>query len=180
MNTRNQPRNFLALRENWQADAGLRGRGSEVDFANVVNGICAADGFQHYTPYPKPKHLRNLYGPQKQWGVEPDFAIENTATGRIIFVEIKRQHAAGNAHERACKFFAPGLVVAARKIGNIRNEHYPYFWVFTNGIAEDEKYVAGISFWFSTPIAEKHFLLWDKNPITLLDFFQHNIRPVLD
>lgn len=180
MNNRNQPRTFLSLRENWQADAGRRGRDSEVNFGNVITEICAADGFQHYKPHPNPNQLSKLYGPQKQWGVKPDFAVENTNTGRIVFVEVKRQHAEGNAHERACKFFAPGLVAAAREIGNIRLEHYPYFWVFTNGMTESERYRAIISFWFSASGAENHLLLWDKSPVQLLDFFQDKMRPVLD
>lgn len=59
---------------------------------------------------------------KRGWGVSPDFSITNTRTGKILFGEIKRQDGwvegkkpndgRGNAHERMCKLFTPGLIKA--------------------------------------------------------------------
>ena len=64
---------------------------------------------------------------KRGWGVSPDFSITNTRTGKILFGEIKRQDGwvegkdpsagRGNAHERMCKLFTPGLLNAYREIG---------------------------------------------------------------
>jgi len=180
MSNSNQPREFLSLRDNWQAEANQRGRTSESKFDDVMSQIFAAEGFGHYILHRRVQHLRRLYGPHNRWGVVPDSAIENTRTNRTVFVEVKRQHARGNAHERACKFFAPGLVNKAREIGNVRSQHYPFFWIFTNGMVEDEKYRSEIMFWFNSPESKNHCLLWDKTPVQLLDFFQNNMRQILD
>ena len=63
------------------------------------------------------------------WGVSPDFSITNIKTGKTLFGEIKRQDGwvegkdpsagRGNAHERMCKLFTPGLLKAYRQIGKI-------------------------------------------------------------
>lgn len=180
MSNSNQPREFLSLRDNWQAEANQRGRTSESKFDDVMSQIFATEGFDHYVLHRKVRHLKRLYGPHNRWGVVPDSAVENTRTNRTVFVEVKRQRAAGNAHERACKFFAPGLVTKAQEVGNIRPEHYPFFWIFTNGMVESEKYRSEISFWFNSPKSKSHYFLWDKMPLQLLDFFQNNMRPVLD
>ena len=56
----------------------------------------------------KPQDLRDIYGSQPlgrstgPHGIKPDGVIRNGATGRAVYIEIKRQRAAGNAHERAC------------------------------------------------------------------------------
>jgi type II restriction enzyme MunI len=53
-------------------------------------------------------------------GIIPDFAIDNLKTKKPLYVEVKRQDGwvegkeksagRGNAHERSCKFFTPGLL----------------------------------------------------------------------
>lgn len=73
------------------------------------------------------------------WGISPDFSIKNTRTGKILFGEIKRQDGwvegkepsagRGNAHERMCKLFTPGLIKKYREIGGIDNPEILPFWV---------------------------------------------------
>ena len=60
------------------------------------------------------------------WGITPDFAIRNKKTGKILFGEIKRQDGwvegkspsagRGNAHERLCKLFTPGIIKKYREV----------------------------------------------------------------
>ena len=86
---------------------------------------------------------------ETKWGVSPDFAIENKETGKILFGEIKRQDGwvegkdpsagRGNAHERSCKLFTPGLIKAYREIGKIDSEEILPFSLF---FVKKEKKVA--------------------------------------
>ena len=48
-------------------------------------------------------------------GISPEFEIRNPANNKAVFVEIKRQKAEGNAHERACKYMMPGIVEEVRQ-----------------------------------------------------------------
>ena len=175
------PREFLANRGNWQADANQRGLAREAGFYGVMGSAFKnLPGLDIYRVERKPQHLKRIFGKSGRWGVEPDAAVTNTKTGRTAFVEIKRQRPAGNAHERACKYFAPGLVLVAREKGNIHQDDFPFFLIFTNGLATNEKYMSEITFWFSAPEVEKHFCLWGEEAGELLDFFLNNIRPVID
>lgn len=179
----NIPREFLALRENWQKEAGNRGKEMEVSFTDVMEEIFQTPGFQSYEVETNPKDFKKLYGSPKRWGLQPDASISNTKTGRTVYIEVKRQRPYGNAHERACKYFAPGIVSAAREQGNIRKDDFPFFLIFTNGLASDERYMSEISFWFKcpdNPKMENHFLLWNMNKDDLLIFFLECILPVID
>lgn len=67
---------------------------------------------------PDESAMRNAQS--RGWGVSPDFSIRNKISGKILFGEIKRQDGwvegkdpsagRGNAHERMCKLFTPGLM----------------------------------------------------------------------
>ncbi len=104
--------------------------------------------------------------------------IYNTRTGRAIFVEIKRQRAAGNAHERACKYFFPGIVASGQKLAKQPLDTLPFWWVFANGIAEDNRYIREIMHWFRG--VEPHVLLWHPfTDSTLLDHFERHILPLV-
>ena len=110
--------------------------------------------------------LHQIYCPDEQtmaaarkrgWGVSPDFSITNKRTKKILFGEIKRQDGwvegkkpndgRGNAHERMCKLFTPGLIKAYRKIGGITSEEILPFWVVLEGdITRDPKRNREIAF----------------------------------
>ena len=74
--------------------------------------------------------------PKYSWGISMDFAIRNLHTGRILFGEIKRQDGwietttmaagRGNAHERSCKYFTPGLLNVLRKTSGISDDILPF------------------------------------------------------
>ena len=96
---------------------------------------------------------------KRGWGVSPDFSITNTETGKILFGEIKRQDGwvegqdpgagRGNAHERMCKLFTPGLIKAYRRISGITDTDILPFWVVLEGdITRDPKRNREIAFWF--------------------------------
>lgn len=128
---------------------------------------------------------------RRGWGVSPDFSITNTITGKILFGEIKRQDGwvegkdpsagRGNAHERMCKLFTPGLIKAYRKIGGITDPNILPFWVVLEGdITRDPKRNREIAFWFDG--YDKNFFMWRPNmgEQELIEHFNTYLRPYLD
>ena len=165
----------LSNRLNWENFSGKKAQNAEQDLYDVFNK--AFEGTV-YKLHEKPKHFKNLYASVKlsedtlnsifnpnidydnvSWGILPDFAIENTKTGKILFGEIKRQDGwvegkapsagRGNAHERLCKLFTPGLLNLYKKVGGIDTDDILPFWVvFEGDITRDPKRVREITFWF--------------------------------
>lgn len=144
--------------------------------------------------------ITQIYNPDKTtmeivqkhgWGISPDFSITNTKTGKILFGEIKRQDGwvegkkpnagRGNAHERMCKLFTPGLLNAYRKIGKITDPTILPFWVVLEGdITRDPKRNREIAFWFDK--YDKNFFMWrpGMGPQPLIDHFFKYLKPYLD
>lgn len=197
----------LSGRDNWETVSGKKALGAEQDLYEVLNK--AFKGTK-YKLHEKPKHLKKLYASVvlddeviKQifnpkidlentlWGVEPDFAIENTESGKILFGEIKRQDGwvegkdpsagRGNAHERLCKLFTPGLLNAYRKIGGIDTEDVLPFWVIFEGdITRDPKRVREITFWFDKYYM--NFFMWrpGMSGEQLIEHFNKYLKSYLD
>lgn len=125
------------------------------------------------------------------WGVSPDFSIKNKKTGKILFGEIKRQDGwveeknpsagRGNAHERMCKLFTPGLIKKYREVSGITDEEILPFWVVLEGdITRDPKRNREIAFWFDK--YDKNYFMWrpqmtDKD---LVDHFNKYLKKYLD
>lgn len=140
--------------------------------------------------------LSQIYNPlidlqKTQWGTSPDFAIENTVSGKILFGEIKRQDGwvegknpsagRGNAHERLCKLFTPGLLNAYREISGIINENILPFWVvFEGDITRDPKRNREIAFWFGK--FDKNYFMWRPNMTgeDLVRHFNDFLKPYLE
>lgn len=197
----------LSGRNNWETVSGKKALGAEQDLYEVLNK--AFEGTK-YKLHKKPKHLKKLYASvvldddviqqifnpnidleNTLWGVEPDFAIENTETKKILFGEIKRQDGwvegkkpsagRGNAHERLCKLFTPGLLKAYRKIGGIDTEDILPFWVvFEGDITRDPKRVREITFWFDKYYM--NFFMWrpGMSGEPLIEHFNKYLKNYLD
>jgi hypothetical protein len=122
-------------------------------------------------------------------GVRPDYAIDNLSLKRTLYVEVKRQDGwvegkprsagRGNAHERSCKFFTPGLLKALRQHGNLKNAALPFWTVFQGDITRDPCRVREIAFWFDEHIA--HYFMWrnSKDPMPLLRHFDEKLKHLL-
>ena len=197
----------LSGRENWQDESGKKAAVAEQNLYEVFD---AAFYGTDYRLHKKPKHLSDLYASvalppgvlkeiydppvdlsAKKWGVAPDFGIENTRTGKILFGEIKRQDGwvegklpsdgRGNVHERACKWFTPGLLKAARNAGGIYSEDTLPFWiVFQGDVTRDPKRVREIALWFDT--YKDNFFMWrpTMSGFHLLDHFTKKLKKHLD
>lgn len=197
----------LSSRLNWERLAGENGTRAEqnlyVAFEDAFKGT-------KYKLIRHPNHLKNLYAtvnlPENvkniiynpkinlentHWGVSPDFAIENTETHKILFGEIKRQDGwvenknpsagRGNAHERSCKLFTPGLMRAYRQIGKIESTEILPFWVvFEGDITRDPKRVREIAFWYDT--FQDNYFMWrpgESNEL-LVKHFDEKLKKYLD
>ena len=172
-------REHLERRGNWQAASSERGRKAEDVFQDCMeNSLRGTD----LVITKNPMDLKGIYGKtanDKSHGIKPEFCIRNPNTERRIYVEVKRQRAAGNAHERACKYAMPGILSSAREIANQPDGVIPFWWVFTNGIANDHRYCQEIMHWFKG--IEGNVLLWrDMSDCTALTkHFDEHIRPLL-
>jgi hypothetical protein len=122
----------LSAREAWQPYGGEKAGKAERNFHEVFTEHFKGTDFE-VKPHPRefkniysaislPKNvIDRIYNPNETWshGVIPDFSIHNRKSGKTIYVEVKRQDGwvegkerkagRGNAHERSCKLFTPGL-----------------------------------------------------------------------
>ncbi|MFM7852531.1 MAG: MunI family type II restriction endonuclease, partial [Flammeovirgaceae bacterium] len=125
-------------RKKWQDYSGRNAGAAEQDFYTVF-----FEAFKNtsYQIRPKPNELNNIYVGVKlskkeqaeiytpndeitRHGVFPDYAIDNVANNKTLYIEVKRQDGwveggvrsdgRGNAHERSCKFFTLGLLKILR------------------------------------------------------------------
>ncbi|MBO5677642.1 MAG: MunI family type II restriction endonuclease [Bacteroidaceae bacterium] len=139
------------------------------------------------------EELEAIYTPQEPittHGIQPDGAIRNIRTGKTIYVEIKRQDGwvegkprsagRGNAHERLCKYFTPGLLSKLRTSGNIAESDLPFWIVFQGDITRDPCRVREITYWFKDFKANYFFWRPPQNAEDLIDHFETHIAPLLE
>ena len=141
----------------------------------------------------KPEDLKEIYNPEEavtRHGVWPDYAIDNKKTGKTIYVEVKRQDGwveggkrsdgRGNAHERSCKFFTPGLLRILREKSKIAPTALPFWTVFLGDITRDPCRVREVTCWYDT--YTNHFFFWRgaPNPDLLFKHFDECISPLLE
>lgn len=125
------------------------------------------------------------------WGITPDFAIRNKKTGKILFGEIKRQDGwvegkkpsagRGNAHERLCKLFTPGILKKYREVSGIQDPSILPFWVILEGdITRDPKRNREIAFWFDE--YDKNYFMWrpQMSDVELIEHFNTYLKPYLN
>lgn len=191
------------LRKKWQDYSGEKASSAEESFYSAFEKL-----FQNteYRIRSKPNEFKEIYvdvalsqqtlndiytppNPVTRHGVFPDYAIDNTVTGKTIYIEVKRQDGwveggkrsdgRGNAHERSCKFFTPGLLKILREKGSISENSLPFWTVFQGDITRDPCRVREITCWYDGH--EGHFFFWrDTNDKQSLfkHFFEH-IEPIL-
>lgn len=193
----------LSGRENWETESGKKALNSEQ---NLIKAFEKYFENTDYEIIDHPTQLKNLYSQvqlspdeieqiynpdidisKKEWGVSPDFAIKNKKSGKILFGEIKRQDGwvegkdpsagRGNAHERLCKLFTPGLLKTYKVISHIDEPFFLPFWVvFQGDITRDPKRVREITYWFDG--YKGNYFFWRPNmtDIDLIEFFEKWIK----
>ena len=192
----------LKKRKKWQDTSGKKAEIAENAFYNVFLKEFEGSDLKIRS---KPKELKNIYAniklkkrvladiynPNKIWthGVFPDFAIDNIKTKKTLYVEVKRQDGwvegkppsagRGNAHERSCKFFTPGLLKILRQYGKIKHPNLPFWIIFQGDIARDPKRIREITCWYAEYSA--HFFMWSNSTSEqlLINHFNKKLKPLL-
>ena len=183
----------LRLRAIWQDQSGLKAALAEKGFYGAFEFLFRDTEFRIRS---KPKEFNNIYTSVvldakiqseihtpteaiKRHGISPDYAIDNTETEKTLYVEVKRQDGwieggkrsdgRGNAHERSCKYFTPGLLEVMRKHGRIAPPALPFWTVFLGDITRDPCRVREITLWYKG--FDAHMFLWrnmnDAAPLLL-------------
>ena len=192
------------LRRKWQDYGGFHATEAEHSFVEVFSKLFEGTDYEVIS---QPTMFRNLYvdvklskeeqaliytpeEPITKHGIQPDGAIRNKINGKIIFVEIKRQDGwvegkprsagRGNAHERLCKYFTPGLLSKLRETGKIPSPHLPFWIIFQGDITRDPCRVREITYWFGKHKANYFFWRNTKNPDELTAHFRQYIYPLLE
>ncbi len=190
-------------RRKWQDYSGKKAGKAEHDFYSAFQIEFENTSFRIRS---KPNEFNNIYVDVKlnskersaiftpkekitRHGVLPDYAIDNLETGKTIYVEVKRQDGwveggkrtdgRGNAHERSCKFFTPGLLKILREKGNLGNDVLPFWTVFQGNITRDPCRVREITCWYDEHTA--HYFFWrnSANSKTLIEHFKKNLQHLL-
>lgn len=192
------------FRRKWQDYGGSKATVAEHSFIEVFTELFRDT---EYEVVSQPTDFKNLYvdvklskeelaaiytpdEPITKHGIQPDGAIRNTRTGKTIYVEIKRQDGwvegkprsagRGNAHERLCKYFTPGLLNKLRTIGKIPAPNLPFWIVFQGDITRDPCRVREITYWFNDFKSNYFFWRNTKKAEDLIDHFERYIAPLLE
>lgn len=195
--------NELRKRDIWQDYSGGNAGVAEKNFYEIFLKEFEGSDFKIRS---KPKEFRNIYfnvslskevlaeiyTPDiKEWrhGVLPDYAIDNIKTQKTLYVEVKRQDGwvegkprqagRGNAHERSCKFFTPGLLKILRKHGKLGDDVLPFWVVFQGDITRDPCRVREITCWYGEYSA--HFFMWRNSTdgASLINHFNKKLKHLL-
>jgi hypothetical protein len=171
----------LSGRTTWQDYSGEHAGVAEQNFFTLFQEQFKGTDFQIR---PKPREFYDIYtkialgdhilceiynpGTTYTHGIIPDYAIDNVKTDKHLYVEVKRQDGwiegkkmsagRGNAHERGCKLFTPGLQKIMRANGHLGPDVLPFWIVYQGDIARDPKRNREIHCWFEG--VEQHYFMW--------------------
>ena len=196
----------LRGRDNWQTQSGPAGKsgGAEDIFSRVFQEYFVNSSFSIigkprdfiniYKNANLPESLdKTIYHPETGYGTHgiiPDYAIRNASSGKTLYVEVKRQDGwvegkpqsagRGNAHERGCKYFTPGLMKILRERSHISPEIYPFWLVYIGDITRDPKRVREIITWFGNPFSP-NFFFWQntRDAGSIIAHFERQLKPYL-
>jgi hypothetical protein len=193
----------LRKREIWQDTSGEKAGIAEKSFFKIFSKEFTGSDFRIRA---KPRELKDIYSkiklseevlaaiyhPDETWthGVVPDYAIDNIKTKKTLYVEVKSQDGwvegkprsagRGNAHERSCKFFTPGLLRILRDHGKLGNDVLPFWVVFQGDIARDPKRVREVTCWYAEYSA--HFFFWhdSADDKSLINHFNNKLKHLFE
>ena len=195
--------NELRKRDTWQDRSGSLASSAELAFFDVFNDIFFETNFsirqnpqefnKIYVNFPLSSDvLREIYTPDvpiKKHGIVPDYAIDHLESGKVLYVEVKRQDGwvegkqrsagRGNAHERSCKYFTPGLLKLLRSHSGIVPKSLPFWTVFIGDITRDPCRVREVTCWFDN--YSDHFFFWRdiSNSDLIVDHFDQRLKHLL-
>ncbi len=192
------------LRRKWQGYGGYNATRAEHSFYDVFENLFQGTELEIIRQPRKfdkiyvdvrldDDELSQIYVPDTEiirHGIKPDCLIRNKETGKEIYVEIKRQDGwvegkprsagRGNAHERLCKYFTPGILDLLRRESGISSPDYPFWIVFQGDITRDICRVKEIRFWFAGNRSNVCFWRDTTDTSPLIEHFFEQILPLLE
>lgn len=125
-----------------------------------------------------PKDLSHIFsapGLGQPLGIRPEASIENIATGRKMYFEVKKQNDSGNAEERAAKHHTVQFQRSLKEITGY--SYHAYCTIFCDALATNYRYTSKFPYFYE----EGHYLLWvDYDPKILEDFITKLCARFLD
>lgn len=197
--------NKLKYRSSWQRQNQNHIGSLEWNLYNYLNAFLVDTDYQVIF---KPQDLRKIYTnvnlnpelekqiyqplkPINAHGLVIDYLIINQKTNKRIYIELKKQSGwvegkksaagRGNAHERGCKFFAPGLIKTLQEKTKIVDPNFlPFVIIYAGDISCDPKRVREITFWFDQFI-DNYWFWSDQNDLSALkNYLFKKVLPKLD
>lgn len=148
---------------------------SESVFIRVARQCLRGD---EYMVEEQPRDLASIFPTPPGWrdlGVKPEAKIASRATGRMFFVEVKKQGDRGNAEERAMKHHTVQFYKTLKE--RFGYTYHPFVTIFCEALATNPRYTRKFPFL----IEDGHYLLWkDYDAPALCDFLMDRCRDWLD
>lgn len=192
------------LRKKWQSYGGKKAVKAEVSFYDVMEYLFKDTDLELIRQPVKfnkmylnvtlsQQEMSEIYVPERPinaHGIRPDCLIRNKNTGKEIYVEVKRQDGwvenktrhdgRGNAHERLCKYFTPGILRFLQRESRIDEKYLPFWIIFQGDITRDICHVKEIRFWFDGIESNVTFWRNTNDPTAVVDHFLKYILPMLE
>jgi hypothetical protein len=120
----------------------------------------------------KPADLRAFYdtGSDRPLGLVPEVRLCDEVSGRLLYIEVKRQGPRGNAEERAYRHHTAAFIRMLAKHTEL--DYHAYATVFCDSLAVDRRYTTKIA----AHIEPGHFLLWARYDRTMLATWLDEVR----
>jgi hypothetical protein len=149
-------------------------RVSEGNFLQAARGCLDPEKYE--VEY-QPRVLRDIFATvdETALGVRPDFMIKSRQTGRMLFVEVKKQGRGGNAEERSFKHHTVQFCKTLRD--RLGYDFHPWVTVWCESLATDPRYTRKAKYLFE----EDHYFLWvDYDPASLCSWLRARCEEWLD
>jgi hypothetical protein len=125
----------------------------------------------------QPRDLRAIFTDPvaRSLGLRPEAKIENRATGRKFFVEVKKQAAGGNAEERSYKHHTVQFYKTLHDAYDY--DYHPYVTIWCEELATLRKYTQKVPYLIEP---DQYFLWVDYDRDALCAYIQARCRAWID
>jgi hypothetical protein len=111
-----------------------------------------------------------------------DICIKHLPTGNTYVIECKSQNDRGNAHERACKYLAQGMISAIQSYLNVT--YHPIGYLYSGGMTVTEKYILEINTTHGPLMEHVLFIKPDYSEDVIIEkllvWFNTTVAPLLE
>ena len=138
---------------------------SETNFVAALRSVVDLD---RYEVTDHPTELLKMFPLSeggRALGIRPEASLRNKLTGNVMYFEVKKQGAAGNAEERAFKHHTVQFYKTLRAFTGM--PYHAYCTIFCESLATNPRYTVK----FQYLIEPEHYFLWAFYKLELLRAF---------